>query len=230
MRDFIVARSWRTFGKQQLVAVTEICKLIKQQQHYIERAEIHLNINEPNHEIQELAYNLLPEGVSLFFYDNAELENYVKNYGIEPDLEKYGEWSWIYHVLLHHKLYTEREIDYILTYDDDILFNDYDFSDIVHFVTTKIPFSIADQFADADKPMMGKLVEKFGNEIFENYYRCHGNNYAGNSGFMGFNNSTMSLFASKEDFKWLIDSFIYKRWDHLTTVSYTHLRAHETEL
>jgi len=33
---------------------------------------------------------------------------------------------------------------------------------------------------------------------------------------MGFNNSTMGLFKSNEDFKWLIDSFTYKKWDHLT--------------
>jgi|DEB19_MinimDraft_2_1074335.scaffolds.fasta_scaffold00048_6 hypothetical protein len=216
MRDFIVARSWRTFDKQQLVALTEICKIIVQQERYIDNAEIHLNINNPNHEMQAKAFQLLPPGVSLFFYDNAELEQYVRDCGIEPDIEKYREWEWIYHIILHHKLYHERGNDYVLTYDDDILFNDVDFSDIVHFVTTKIPFSIADQFVDADKPMMGKLIEKFGNELFENYYRCHGNDKSGNSGFMGFNNSTMSLFTSKEDFQWLINSFIYKRWDHMT--------------
>jgi hypothetical protein len=216
MRDFIVARSWRTFDKQQLVAVTEICKLITRQHSQIERAEIHLNINNPNHEMQAKAYQVLPPNVSLFFYDNTELEQYVRDYGIEPEVEKYREWEWIYHIILHHKLYHERGNDYILTYDDDILFNDVDFSDIAHFVTSKIPFSISDQFPDADKPMMGKLIEKFGNELFENYYRCYGNDRAGNSGFMGFNNSTMSLFTSKEDFKWLIDSFTYKRWDHQT--------------
>ena len=47
---------------------------------------------------------------------------------------------------------------------DDILFNATEYREIVHFVTNKIPFTIADQYNDADKPMMGKLIEKFGNE------------------------------------------------------------------
>ena len=216
IREFIVARSWRTFGEQQLVALAEICKLISFYRRHMDKAEIHLNINNPNHEMQEIAYKILPPGISLFFYDNAELEKYVKDYGIEPEVEKYKEWEWIYHIILYHKLYTERNVNYLLTYDDDILFNGPNYEDILHFVTSKIPFTIADQYNDGDKPMMGKLIEKFGNQLFENYYRCYGNSHSGNSGFMGFNNSTMRLFKSKEDFEWLLNSFTYKKWDHLT--------------
>jgi hypothetical protein len=216
MRDFIIARSWREFDKQQLVALHEICKVISNHRAQIDKAEIHLNINNPNHVMQEMAMNMVPKGINLYFYNNKELETYVKDYGIEPEPEKWKEWEWIYHIILYHKLFTERRVEYLLTYDDDILFSQYELHDIVHFVTSKIPFSIADVFSDADKPMMGKLVEKLGAKIFDEYYRCFGNLYAGNSGFMGFNNSTMKLFTSVEDFKWLIDSFIYKRWNHLT--------------
>lgn len=216
MKNFIVARSWRTFGKQQVVALSEICRLINIHIGYLGKAEIHLNINNSNKELQEKVRKIVPEYINLFFYENEYLENYVRKFGFEPDIEKFKEWEWIYHIILYHKLYFDNNVDYLLTYDDDILFNCDELHDIVNFVSNKIPFSIADQFSDGDKPMMGKLVEKFGSEIFENYYRCSGNVYSGNSGFMGFNNSTMSLFKSNEDFKWLIDSFTYKRWDHLT--------------
>jgi hypothetical protein len=216
MRNFVVARSWRTFEKQQLVALSEICRFLINYKPYVDKIEIHLNINNPNLEFQKMAYELIPDGVDLYFYNNKILQDYVRDYGIVPNLENWKEWEWIYHIILYHKLYTQRGVDYLLTYDDDILFNQYRLDDIAHFVISKIPFSIGDQYSDGDKPMMGKLVEKFGNEIFENYYRCYGNVNSGNSGFMGFNNSTMSMFTTKEDFEWLINSFTYKRWDHLT--------------
>mgnify|MGYP000865735466 CR=1 FL=1 len=57
---------------------------------------------------------------------------------------------------------------------------------------------------------INNLIEKFGNELFENYYRCNGNGHSGNSGFMGFNNSTMKLFESTKDFEWLLNAFTYK--------------------
>ena len=216
MKDFIVARSWRTFDKQQLVALAEICKMISFHRKYMNKAEIHLNINNPNLEMQEIARKIVPADIDLFFYTNEDLENYVRSRNIEPNLENYKTWEWIYHIILYHMLCVERGVDYLLTYDDDILFNAVEYREIVHFVTNKIPFTIADQYNDADKPMMGKLVEKFGNELFENYYRCNGNGYSGNSGFMGFNNSTMKLFESKEDFEWLLNAFTYKKWDHQT--------------
>lgn len=216
MKDFIVARSWRTFGEQQIVALAEICKLISFHRSYMNKAEIHLNINNPNLEMQEIAKKIVPTNIDLFFYTNEDLENYVKSRNIEPNLENYKTWEWIYHIILYHKLYTERNVDYLLTYDDDILFNATEYREIVHFVTNKIPFTIADQYNDADKPMMGKLIEKFGNELFENYYRCNGNGHSGNSGFMGFNNSTMKLFESTKDFEWLLNAFTYKKWDHQT--------------
>lgn len=215
-RDFIIARSWRTFGKQQMVALAEICKILGPHAMDDDRCEIHLNINQPNPELQEQAFKLLPKNIKLFFYTNQDLENYCRKYGIEPNLENFKTWEWIYHILLYHKLYFEDGVNYLLTYDDDILFNADDFGDLIHLIAHKIPFSIADQYHDADKPMMGKLVERFGNEIFENYYRCGGNNRAGNSGFMGFNNSTMQYFSHSEGLNWLINSFTYKRWDHLT--------------
>jgi len=216
MRDFIVARSWRTFDKQQVVALAEICRLISFHRKEMNKAEIHINVNNPNLEMQEMARKIVPENIKLFFYDNQFLEDYVRNFGIEPDVKAFKEWEWIYHILLYHYLHHARNVNYLLTYDDDILFNGLEFKDIVHFVCSKIPFSIADQYHDADKPMMGKLVERFGNEVFENYYRCFGNARAGNSGFMGFNNSIMSKFFSTHDMQWLIDAFIYSRWDHKT--------------
>ena len=87
------------------------------------KAEIHLNINNPNLEMQEIARKIVPANIDLFFYTNEDLEDYVKSRNIEPNLENYKIWEWIYHIILYHKLYTERNVDYLLTYDDDILFN-----------------------------------------------------------------------------------------------------------
>ena len=104
MKDFIVARSWRTFGKQQIVALSEICRLITIHIGYLGKAEIHLNINNSNKELQEKVRKIVPESISLFFYENEELENYVRDFGFEPDIEKFKEWEWIYHIILYHKL------------------------------------------------------------------------------------------------------------------------------
>lgn len=210
MSTIIVARSWRCFEKQQVVALYEIINLLR----HTESCEIHLNINSPNEQLQETIKKIIPKNIKVFFYNNKDLELYLYNRGVFFDVENFKKWEWIYHILLYHKLYHENNIDYLLTYDDDILFKDEQFPDILHFLKNKIPFNIVDQYNDADKPMMGKLVEKFGNIIFENYYRCNGNDKSGNSGFMGFNNSTMRFFTSVDDLQWLIDSFIYEIWDH----------------
>ena len=76
MRDFIVARSWRTFDKQQVVALAEICRLISFHRKEMNKAEIHINVNNPNPEMQELARKIVPENIKLFFYDNQFLEDY----------------------------------------------------------------------------------------------------------------------------------------------------------
>jgi|GEM_PF-4134365 len=211
----VVARSWRVFGKQQFVAIKELCDKLSK----LIRLEFHININEETDEIllKILTNYVNRRGCSLKIYKDLFFDEYAESKGIDSrKIEQFKEWKWIYHLLLYQFLYEKQGVDYLLSYDDDILFNDQNIADVEHYVLRKIPFAIADQYVDGDKCMMGKLCVHFGAWINDEYYSNFGNEFSSNSGFLGINNDIFKHFTSAEDFGKMIDMFEYKKWDHLT--------------
>lgn len=211
-KEIHIARSWRKFDKAGFVA---IYGLFERLGHY--KLNFHLAIEPENIQAKvflPLKKHLEKHGHSIRIYKQDTLKKYANSLGVpENNMERFKEWQWIYHILLYHRLYFKNNIDYILTLDDDIIFNEKDINVIESCCVNKVPFSIADQHVDGDKCMMGKLCDYFGGWVSDSYWRRPGNTFSGNSGFMGINNAIWSLFGSDEVNN-LMDMFTYQEWDH----------------
>lgn len=209
-----VSRSWREFKQQQFVA---LCELVNKLEDH--KLDIHININlEIDQELlSKVTDYLLELGHVLTIYADQELDLYaLQNGATSEQLVKFEEWGWIYHLLLYHKLYHESNVEYLLTYDDDIFFNEKPIGELLYLLNNEVPFACADQHGDSDKCMMGKLSVLFGAYINDEYYSNTSALYSTNSGFMGLDNKMFSRFQTGDDFRTMLDLFEYRKWDHKT--------------
>lgn len=210
MKEIIIARSWREFDKQQFVAVCEILRVFKDR-----TLKIHLNINgDVNDSYVEAIRTNLKNDSELIIYNNTFLDEFARSHEVSLDkINEFPQWEWIYHILLYYYLY-ENQVSYVLTYDDDILFRTSNIGEVLHNLDYEIPFSICDQYYDADKCMMGKLCENLGAWVADEYFACNSNDMPTNSGFMGF--KPESIFKPFSDLNQIVSLFIFKKWDHHT--------------
>jgi hypothetical protein len=208
-----IARSWRKFGKEGFVSIYGIFERLG---HH--KLNFHIAVEPDKIDMKcflPLKKHLEKHGHTIQIYKQDILDDYARYMGINQEtVDKFKDWQWIYHILLYHRLFFKDGIDYILTLDDDLVFNHRSLSVVESCCVNKVPFSIADQFVDADKCMMGKLCDFFGGWISDKYWSSPGNEYSGNSGFMGVNNGMWEFFATIEQFNQLIRMFTYREWNH----------------
>lgn len=208
-KKFVVSRSWRKFGRQQAIGLLSLYKKI----HWLE-PEFHFNINE---EVEQrwvnYVHNFIPkENLNLyndnFFKEYAQLKNIPKE-----RINKFDDWKWIYHILLYYYLY-ENGVTYILTYDDDILFNSKEITEITHNIENQIPFGIGEYNGFADKTMFKKLIPYFKQRKIDiNYlfWACYPQNLAVNSGFLGTKTQFFENYDSIND---IVDMFKLEKYEH----------------
>jgi hypothetical protein len=210
MKKLVVARSWREFKTQQAAAVYSLYEVFKDYD-----VHLHLVINDHKNEALIEALRKKMPNWKINIYDNLFFDEYALLRGATPDqIAEFPKWMWIYHLLLYHFLWHSHREDYVLTYDDDIFFRERP-EEVCHKVNNKIPFCMADQHSDSDKPLMGKLVLHFGNWIHDEYYACWGSTWSSNSGFMGLaNRAIFENFSSPEDFRKMLDMFEYRVYRH----------------
>lgn len=220
----VVSRSWREFGKQQFVAICELCEKLVDYD-----LEFHININEiVDQEFLELTKDYVDiNSHEITIYNDKFFDDYAKQMGAGIDqVSKFRDWKWIYHLLMYHYLFHKKGVEYLLTYDDDILFNDKPIGELLYLLSNRTYFSCADQFSDSDKCMMGEICHLLGPKMNDEYYANTSNHFATNSGFMGLNNKMFNLFKDGEAFRSLLNLFEYKKWDHktMTGMNYDHYR------
>jgi hypothetical protein len=209
-----VARSWREFGKQQAVAVYNLYEVLGDHE-----IDLNLCINRSiDLDYIEKFKNKIPHW-NFKIYKNESLDSYaIKRGATSEHLAKFKRWQWIYHILLYYFLWRETDVDYLLTYDDDIFFQRKKFN-YIDLLEKKIPFSIEDQ-PFADKALMPTLIGFFGESIHDDYYSCSHKHLGSNSGFMGIlNDRIFSSFETPEKFKNLLDFFDYKIYYHTSKES-----------
>jgi hypothetical protein len=209
-KKLTVARSWREFQAQQGAAVYSLYQIFSE-------LDVHLHIcansNIDWHLVNDLR-DLMPNW-KINVYTTKFLDDYARKRGAtETQISKFSEWMWIYHLVLYHYLWHVLNEDYILSYDDDIFFKEFP-GEAMHKVENRIPFCMVDRYSDSDKPLMGKLVMKFGNWIHDEYYSCWGSTMSSNSGFMGIiNKEIFEQFGSRESFRDMLDMFEYREYRH----------------
>jgi hypothetical protein len=214
--NLVVARSWRTFGKQQAVGLLSLYKKI-----WFLKPQFHLVINGEIDDRWVVFVNTFIEYKdALTFYTTNQMDKYSREEGVEKDIvDKFSDWKWIYHIILYHYLYNKLDIGYLLTYDDDILFNNNPVDEVVGLLHNKVPFAIGDQTATfCDKALFGKLCIFFKDDfdLNLNYWLCYNQTAGLNSGFMGLDLSFFSRFVSLGD---ICSMFSFKEYKHSEPVA-----------
>jgi hypothetical protein len=212
LQEIHIARAWRTFGTQQIVAVHSLHKAFPEFNFHFHIVATDVPTSDQLGHFKEC---LPHDRISFGFYTMEIIDDYAVSCGAtEEHLNKFKEWRWIYHLLLYHALFYEEKIDYVLTYDDDIFFQG-DLKLVKDILSQKIPFSIEDMHADGDKCMFPQLISYLGPGVFENYYSAPNNHLSSNSGFMGINLKTIfSQFPRGENFREMLEMFQYSKYEH----------------
>lgn len=213
-----VARSWRAFGQQQTIGLLSLYKKI----HWMDPV-FHFNINgSVDEDCLEFLYKFIPKENVYLYYDDF-FNEYARTKRVDESLIKqFSNWKWIYHILLYYYLYSELDIPYILTYDDDILFNEKEIGEVTHLLENEIPFGVGESTAFADKTMMGKLSIYFQDKFDINYmfWSCWPPEFSINSGFMGMRTDFFDNYDSLAD---ICNLFTYEKYTHTDNPTFDSL-------
>lgn len=202
----VIARSWREFQQRQGAAVRSLHQIFSNK-------DVHLHIcvnGDIDWQLVDDLRIMMPNW-KINIYANKFLNDYARKRGAtEQQISEFSKWPGIYNILLYYYLWHVLREEYVLTYDDDILFDGFP-KEVMYKIQSHIPFSTADTRADSDKPLMGKLVMKFGNWIHDEYYSCSDSDLASNSSFMGvINREIFEQFSSPDTFREMLDLFEYR--------------------
>ena len=216
-RKLTVSRMWTKRGIQQYFSLLQLSK-----EFWDFEIDAHILIDDWSYsddwtiEIEKLN-NPHREGfpMSVTLYTKEDLKNWYheKNY-IDKDLfDSLKGFLHIYHLLLYFYLYIEKGVDYLISYDDDVVFNrriSGDLNEIDGLIVNKTPFIIEEEnFPISDKSMMVKLSKYFNRDLTSDYYKNNIRGTGANAGFMGI--ETSSIFSSyKDNFTGLISLFNFK--------------------
>lgn len=213
-----VARSWRVFGQQQTIGLLSLYKKI----HWMNPV-FHLNINEDvDDDCLEYLYNFVPRE-NVYIYSDNFFDEYARLNEVDESLiQQFSKWKWIYHILLYYYLYSEIDIPYILTYDDDILFNEKEIHEVLGLLEKEIPFGIGEPNGFADKTMLGKLSIYFQDKFDINYmfWSCWPQEFSINSGFMGIRTEFFNHYDSLID---ICNLFNYEEYIHTDSPTFDSL-------
>jgi hypothetical protein len=208
--SLVVSRSWREFDKQQAIGLLSLYKKIwylNPKFHFV------INGNISDTWIKFVSHFLDINDIT--FYTEGEMDKFCLKNGVSVDIvSKFKNWKWIYHIVLYHYLNSVKNVEYLLTYDDDILFNDNNIGEVLYLLDNKTPFAIGETSVVSDKCMLGKLsiyFDKLNVDINSSYWRCYSSDLASNSGFMGLNNSIWNTFTSVGD---IYNMFSYIPYTH----------------
>lgn len=209
-KPIAISRSWRTFGRQQAIGMLSLYKKI-----YMLDIEFHLNINgDIDQKWVDYVANFIPIEKIIFYKDDF-FKEYAKLNKIDKKvINDFDKWKWIYHILLYHYLWKEKGFDYILTYDDDILFNSKEIPEIIDNLDNERPFGVSETNGWADKSMMGKLIIYFDKKGIDINYRFWGawpHHVAINSGFLGMK---MDFFEQYDSLSDIVNFFELKEYEH----------------
>jgi hypothetical protein len=197
-KPLYISRSWREFDKQQAIGILSFYKKI-----YMLDVEFHLNINgEINQQWLDYVYNFIPVEKIILYKDDFLKDYARKNKIKETIIDDFEKWKWIYHILLYHYLWKERESDYILTFDDDILFNSKEISEIIRYLETRTPFGLSETNAWSDKSSMKKMIfyfDKKGIDVHDIFWKVSPQNVSINSGFLGMKMDFFENYDSLND-------------------------------
>jgi hypothetical protein len=203
MKDntIVVARMWYKLGKEAYFGLKHISETFPEI-----NFNFHLIINEYEYE-DEYTSKIKDLNLNLTLYKKEFFQDYLKSqYNIEDTfVESMINLPHIYHILIGHYLKRVKMVNYMLTYEYDVVFPCSDIEDLRNCLLNKIPFGITEPHNPmCDKSIFQSLCSLFNYDLRNNIPNIH---KGINAGFQGINLNLFNEFLSESNFKSLLNIF-----------------------
>lgn len=204
----IVARMWYQKGKEAffgLKHITETFPDLKFQFHFI--------INDFEY-TDEYSSKINDLNLDIKFYQKSFFQNYLKDsYGLEDNfLDKIINFPHFYHIVIGHYLRRIHLVEYMLTYEYDVIFKNKNLDQVKECLSNKIPFGIVEPHnLGCDKGLYQEICKLYQTDIRQhNINKINPNFFGINAGFQGINLKLFDEFLSTSAFFNLLNIFDFK--------------------
>jgi hypothetical protein len=211
-RKLVVGRMWSARTVQQYVALHQL-----HSQFWDFELEVHLlidnlaNFDEYLPKMVELDDANRPGfPMRVIYYTIPQVDAWLRTQGIpEHAFERFRHYKQVYNLFFMYYLWKELGIEYMLTFDDDIMLNG-DLGEVDDLVVRRRPWVIDERVhCLSDKSMLVRLSTHFKQDLTKRYYAANPMGYGCNEGFMGVNLRT--LFRPFGDYMPFLGLFSFDR-------------------
>jgi hypothetical protein len=209
MIKITIGRMWYRLGREAYFGLKHITETFPEIEF-----DFHLIINDYdyNDEYKSKIDNL---NLNLTLYRKEFFQDYLKTqYNIDSDfLSSMINFPHFYHILIGHYLKRVNLIDYMVSYEYDVVFPTDDIQELRNCIINKQPFGIAEPHNPmCDKSIFQQLCSVFQTDLSKNIINFQSGI---NAGFQGINLNLFNEFLSVTNFKTLLDIFDFKSLDNL---------------
>jgi hypothetical protein len=196
-----VARMWYKLGKEAYFGLKHLTETFPEIEF-----DFHLIINEYDYK-DEYTDKIKDLKINLTLYRKEFFIDYLKlEYSIDDNyLVSMINLPHIYHILIGHYLKRVKLVDYMISYEYDVVFPNKDITELRDCLIHKIPFGIIEPHNPmCDKSIFQQLCNLFGTDLRGSIRNI---DKGINAGFQGINLKLFNEFLSQSNFKSLLDIF-----------------------
>jgi len=205
MTKITVGRMWYKLSKEAYFGLKHLIETFPEIEF-----DFHLIINEYDYQ-DEYTDKIKELNINLTLYRKEFFIDYLKSQYLIDDnyLSSMINLPHIYHILIGHYLKRVKLIDYMISYEYDVVFPVSDIDELRKCLVNKIPFGIIEPHNPAcDKSLFLQLCQNVFNCDITNYILNKDKGF--NAGFQGINLDLFNEFLSQSNFKCLLDIFDIK--------------------
>ncbi|CAB4138533.1 hypothetical protein UFOVP331_93 [uncultured Caudovirales phage] len=175
--------------------------------------DIHLIINDYDY-IDEYTNKIDDLNLNITFYKKDFFKEYLQKHYLltKENVDNIINLPHFYHMVIGHYLRRVHLIDYMLTYEYDVVFKDTNLKELEHCLENKIPFGINEPHnIGCDKGLYQSLSTLFQTDLRQENISLVNPEFLGiNAGFQGINLGLFDEFLSVSSFTTLLSIFDFK--------------------
>jgi hypothetical protein len=206
IKPLSVARMYRGYNKS-------LYFIIKQMKHFFKEYDIKVYALIDNEEDTPYKSEIL-NNINITVYNKEDVHKLFRCYytedeteGIKDNLSKY---PWVYNLYLDFIIANEnKDVNYILHYDDDIVIFDRDLQEIKCAIDNKQPFAIREACSSCDISLVVKLSSFYNTDLLPILMKKNPTMKTLNCGFMGVNLNLYRTFLEYKNFRALYNMFCF---------------------
>lgn len=205
----IISRMWYQKGREAYFGLKHITESFPNIEF-----EFHLIINDHDYK-DEYTKKIDDLNLNITFYKKDFFKDYLQAfYSLDEDtISSLINLPHFYHIVIGHYLRRVCLVDYMLTYEYDVVFKDNDLKELNYCLENRIPFGITEPHnPGCDKGLYIAISNLFQSDIKEHIISKNANpKFLGvNAGFQGINLQLFDEFLSVGNFIKLLSIFDFK--------------------